>query len=297
MRQAGTRAAIIALSAASVLRLSASAAPAPDLPTILAAVTARVANYYHRAQRVICTETSTVQPIDRDWSWQGTARTVESELRVELDAADGDGLPEARLVRDIQRVNGRPPRERDETSRSGCTDPDPFSPEPLAFLLPPRRDDYRFTGIHAGHDKDRAALVIAFASADRTSRPELVEDTRGHDDCFDWTGPIAVRGEVWVDAQTYDVLRIDRRLVGPVDVRIPPRLQRRYHFDPYVVLDRDDLSLHFRTVAFNDPDEVALLPDSIESLTILRSGLQSMRRSEKFSGYRRFLTDGHLKAR
>ena len=70
-------------------------------------------------------------------------------------------------------------------------------------------------------------------SADRTSRPELMEDERGHDDCFDWKGPLATRGQVWVDAQTYDVLRIDRGLPGPVDVRVPARLQRRYNFGLY----------------------------------------------------------------
>jgi hypothetical protein len=291
--------AVIGFGAACLLRvtaLSASQTP-PDLTTLLRIVGDRVANYYHRAQSVICMERSTVQPIDRNWSFQGFARTVESELHVELDAASGTGLPDARVVRGIQRVNGRPPRESDRKSRNGCTDPNPLSPEPLAFLLPPQRDAYRFTSIRRGRERNRAALIIDFTSVDRTSRPELVEDERGHDDCFDWKGPVATRGQVWVDAETYDVLRIDRGIAGPVDVRVPARLQRRYQFDAYLVLDRDEVSLRFRPVAFTDPDEVLLLPETIESMTVVRGGLQSHRRTETYSGYRRFLTEGRVKGR
>jgi hypothetical protein len=269
----------------------------PDLATVLNTVGDRVAHYYRRAQSVICVETSTVQPIDRQWSSDGIARTVESELHVELEAPDADGesvLPKARIVRDIRRVNGRVPRGTDLKSRNGCTDPNPLSPEPLAFLLPPQRDAYRFTSIRDGRERDRAAFVIDFVSADRTSRPELIEDERGHEDCFDWKGPLAARGRVWVDAQTHDVLRIDRGIPGPIDVRVPSLLQRRYRFDAYVTLDRDDVSIRFRPVAFTDPEEVLLLPETIESITIVRSGLQSTRRTETFSGYRRFLTAARI---
>jgi hypothetical protein len=291
------RPAVLAFATACLLWMSVSAAPQspPDVATLLAAVGARVAGYYQRAASVICTETSTVQPIDRNWSVGGFPRTVESELHVELDAAAGSALPAARLVRDIRRVNGRPPREADRKSRHGCTDPNPLSPEPLAFLLPPRRDEYHFTAVREGRDRNRAALVIDFISADRTSRPELIEDERGHDDCFDWKGPVATRGQVWVDAETYDVLRIDRRLTGPVDVHVPSKLQRRYNFEPYITVDRDDVTIRFRPVAFTDPQEVLLLPEAIDAMTIVRSALQSARRTERFSEYRRFLTQGRVK--
>jgi hypothetical protein len=60
------------------------------------------------------------------------------------------------------------------------------------------------------------------------------------------------------------------------------------------VIDRDDLTLHYEPVRFRDPDEVILLPSSIESLTILRSDLQSARRTDRYSDYRRFLTSGRV---
>ncbi|HEX5476076.1 MAG TPA: hypothetical protein VFX12_15565 [Vicinamibacterales bacterium] len=282
------------LCATCLCRGAAAAQGPPDIHALVARVGARVANYYRRAQSLICTERSTVQPIEWNWSPAGQARTVESDLRLELDAADGGALPKARIVREIRRINGRAPRERDKKDRSGCTDPNPLSPEPLAFLLPPLRDAYRFTSVHEGNDRHRAAFIIDFETADERSEPELIGEAGGHDDCFDWTGPIASRGRVWVDAETLDVLKLERHIAGPTDVRVPWKLQREYGFDQWVVIDRDDLTLHYEPVVFTDPGEVILLPSSIDSLTVLRGGLQSIRRSDVYSGYRRFLTNGRV---
>jgi hypothetical protein len=274
-------------------RVSAAPQPPPDIEALMTRVGGRVAEYYRRAQSVICVEHSTVQPIQSNWAPDGFSRTVESELRVESEA-DGDTLSNAKVIRKVHRINGRAPRERDKKDRTGCTDPNPVSLEPLAFLLPAHRGEYRFTSPRDGSEKDRAALVIDFMSTNRTSKPELIEDERGHDDCFDWKGPVATRGRIWVDASTHDVLRVDRRIEGVVEVRVPWPLQRRYHFAPWLVIDRDDQTLRYKAVAFRDPDEVMLLPESIESVTVLRGGLQSTRRTERFSSYRRFLTSGRV---
>jgi hypothetical protein len=267
----------------------------PDIDALIAQVGERVVAYYQRAQRLVCTERSTVVAIGHDWSAQGFARTVEAELRVELDGVDGGALPAARVTRQIRRVNGRDPRERDKKDRSGCTDPAPLSPEVLNFLLPGYRDEYRFTAVRDGRDRNRAALIIDFVSARRTGRPELIEDEYGHDDCFDWKGPVAVAGRLWVDADTRDVLRLDRRITGPTDVRVPDRLQRKYLFSPWLTIDRDDMTMRYKEVSFTDPDERIVLPESVESITVLRSGLQSTRRTHIFTDYRRFLTASRVK--
>jgi len=269
----------------------------PDVGALIAQVGERVAVYYQRAQRLVCLERSTVVPIGADWSMQGFARTIESELRVEIDAASGNSLPDPRVSRKIQRVNGREPRDRDRTDRSGCTDPTPLSPEPLAFLLPGRRDEYNFTAVRDGRERNRVALLIDFTTSPtvrRAGRPELIEDEHGHDDCFDWTGPVAINGRLWVDAQTRDVLRLERHMAGPTDVRVPGPLQRKYRFPSWLTIDRDDLTMRYKEVAFTDPDDVMLLPESIESITVLRSALQSIRRTQVFSEYRRFLTGSRI---
>ena len=286
------RARVVAITSAALCAGWISAAPQtpPEIEALITSVGDRVAEYYRRARSVICLERSTVQPIQSNWAAEGFARTVESDLRVDFEAADGETLTTAKVIRELHRINGRAPRERDKKDRTGCTDPNPLSPEPLDFLLPGRRGEYRFTALRDGREKGRAALVIDFMSTNRVSRLELIEDERGHDDCFDWSGPLATRGRVWVDAATHDVLRVERRIDGPVDIRVPWRLQQRHHLAPWVVLERDDQTLRYQAVAFRDPHEVVLLPESIESLTVLRGGLQSTRRTETFSGYRRFLT-------
>lgn len=286
--------AVIAWMAVCLGRVSTAWQGPPAIDALMSRVAARVADYHHRVQRVICIEKSTVQPIARDWTPLGFSRTVESELHVESGIADGDTPPEPTVNRNIRRVNGRVPSDRDKKDRAGCTDPNPLSPEPLAFLLPIHRTEYRFTSVRYGKEKDRAALMIDFVSANRASKPQLIEDERGHDDCFDWSGPVATRGRVWVDANTNDVLRVERRLDGPLDVRVPWRLQRRYHLPAWVVVDRDDQTIRYKAVRFSDPDEVILLPEAIESLTVIRSGLQSIRRTDTLSGYRRFLTTGRV---
>ena len=277
-----------------VVRASPAADP-PDVATLVARVGERVAAYYQRAQRLICLERSTVIPIGTAVGVDGFARTVESEVRVEIDGGGTETLPSVRVTRQVRRINGRDPRDRDKKDRSGCTDPAPLAPELLTFLLPGHRDDYRFTTVRPGRDRERAALIIDFASAQRTTRPELIEDEFGHDDCFDWQGPVAIAGRLWVDAETHDVLRLDRRISGPTDVRVSDRLQRKYRFSPWLTIDRDELTMRYKEVAFSDPAETMLLPESIESVTVLRSGLQSTRRTQVFTGYQRFLTTSRVR--
>ena len=68
--------AIVALAATGAL--PGRAAPqSSDIGLLLERIGDRVARYYHRAQSLVCLETTTVQPIGRDWSWEGMARTVE----------------------------------------------------------------------------------------------------------------------------------------------------------------------------------------------------------------------------
>jgi len=285
----------LALPAALGLVLSAPAARAqapPPIDDLLARVGDRIAVFYKRAQHVVFLETSTVQPLDRHYSSDGFARIVESELRVEPAADDAAG--EATIVREVRKVNGRPPREKDQKERNGCTDPNPLSTEPLAFLLAAHRPEYRFRSAGVAKDRNRPVVLIDFASVNRRSNAELIEDKLGHADCFDWSGEVASRGRIWVDANSHDVVRIDRGLPGLLDVRVPLRIQRRYQLETYVTIEREDTTIRYRTVAFSDPDEVLLLPESIESLIIARGGLQSTRRSQTYSNYRRFVGEGRV---
>ena len=275
----------------AALTIAAAEEP-PNVEELLARVGERVGEFYGRALNVICIETSTVQPLDINNSPDGFARTVESELRVERDSGQDPG--EVTIVRKVRKVNGRVPREQDKKDRAGCTDPGPRSAEPLTFLLPAHRSEYQFKAAGTAKERNRTVLTIDFASVNRKSRPVLVEDASGHDDCFDWSGHIASRGRIWVDAGNYDVLRLERGLTGPVDVNVPLLIQRRHHIDSWVTIVRDDTTIRYKTVAFTEPDEMLLLPESIDILTMVRGGLQSTRRNHTFSDYKRFVTGGRV---
>jgi hypothetical protein len=125
--------------------------------------------------------------------------------------------------------------------------------------------------VHRSKPALARTVGLALAAAPRRVPLRVIRNGRG---------PLATRGQVRVDAQTYDVLRIDRGLPGPTDLRVPPRLQRRRNFGTYRVLDRDDVSMRFGPAAFTNPDEVLLLPEAIDSITVVRGGLQATRRTD-----------------
>jgi hypothetical protein len=281
-----------ALALALAAMTDADTRAQPNVEELLVRVGERVAEFYARAKNVICIEKSTVQRVDvNNWP-EGFVRTVESELHIEPD--NGRAPNEAAIVRKVRKVNGRAPREKDNKDRAGCTDPNPLSSEPLTFLLPAHRSEYQFRTAGIAKDRNRIALLIDFTSLDRSSNPELIEDPGGHDDCFDWAGHIASRGRIWVDASNYDVVRVERGLRGPVEVKVPALIQRRHHLASWVVIVRDDVTIRYKTVAFSDPDEVMLLPESIDSFTVVRGGLESTRRNQTFSDYKRFVTGGRV---
>ena len=71
-REVGTSAALC-LAAATV-----TAQAPPDVETLLASVGERIADYYKRAQNVVCTEKTMVQPVGYDYAPRGFARVTDT---------------------------------------------------------------------------------------------------------------------------------------------------------------------------------------------------------------------------
>jgi hypothetical protein len=293
MRTNGSCARRLSLAAAlaAVVAAGVSADEPPDLHTLLQRVGERLIQYYKRAQSVVCLEKSMVQPVGHDLAPRGFSRVTEYELRVE---PDGDDPAEVKVARQLLRVNGRPPRVRDAKDRAGCTDANPLSPEPLDFLLPGRRDEYAFTFAGAGKGKDANTLMLDFSSAKSSGKGELAEDPRGHEDCFTWSASVKMKGRVWVDAVSYQVLRVEQHMAGMVEITVPMALQRKHALERFVTIERHDVTIRYRTVPFHDPEEAMLLPESIETLLAVRGGLESVRMRQVFSDYKRFLTGGRI---
>jgi len=283
-------------AALCLLAVSATAQAPPDIETLLARVSERIADYYKRAQSVVCLEKTTVLPIASGLTPAGFARVTESELRVEPGATGDTDDPAsgATFVREIVKINGRAPREKDKKSRAGCTDPNPLTAEPLSFLLPANREGYTFSTSGFGKGKDSTALLIEFQRRRGEGEGKIVEDQRGIEDCFSSTIPTPIRGRVWVDAASYQVLRLESHMVGLGDIRSTTALQRKHNLPEYMTLERYDTSIKYRSITFTDPDESMLLPESIETVAVWRNGFESTRRRQEYSAYRRFVTAGRI---
>ena len=269
---------------------SPAAQQAADLPLdeLLARVGDRVVEWYARAQSIISLETVSIQPLRSDLSPDNFPRRLAYELRVEWDPQSaGPGLlPEASVLRQLVSINGREPRERD---RSECMDPKSVSPEPLAMMLPAKRGQFAFTVAGRARVGGRAAVMLDYKGI--APGPPEISWTR---ECVSISLPGRSRGRIWVDAETFDVLRYDEHLVGQFDFPVP-REQVRRGAASSMVIERADSSIQFRRVAFREPEETLMLPASIDTLQIVRGGgVQRTRITQRFTDYRRFLTEGRI---
>lgn len=277
----------LALSAALGLLAGSVAAQSPvSVDEVVARVGTRVNEYFRRAESIVCFERVMVQPIRSDLTPEGFARVLEYELRVAWEKSGDGDAPEATVLRQLKKINGRVARPDAEPK---CMDPRSVSPEPLAFLLPSKSGDYTFSLDGAARDRHRAAMILAYKS-----RVEGKPEVRTKDDCTNVELPGWTKGRIWLDPATHDVLRFDESLTKRFDYRVPVR-EARFGMPDSWTLDRADTSIRYRPVAFADPEETVLLPESIESLVIFRgAGVIGHRTVQTFSAYRRFVTAGRL---
>jgi hypothetical protein len=245
-----------------------------------------VEQYYTRAQSIVTNESVTVQRLNRDMSFDGFARRLEYELRVEWDpSVDADESP-AKVTRQLLTVNGKPPRKGDKPE---CMDPKTVSPEPLAFLLPDRRHKYAFTSVGVGRVDGREAVMVDYRSLE-PGKP-IVEWT---DDCVSVDVPGRWRGRLWAEPETATIVRMDEQLIGMVDLPIP-RKHQQINGALFLTLERADMSIRYRAVRFSDPDETLMLPAEITSSSMWRNGGSPGNRvTQSFSNYRRFVTAGRI---
>jgi hypothetical protein len=280
---------VVLLATLSAVSLAGQSASTPvDLPGLLALVGERVEAYYQRAQSIVCTETVQLLSMDLGFTPDPHTRRLVYELRVSWDkAGDGDVTPEANVLRQLKLIDGRAPKPGEEP---GCLDPKPVSLDPLSFLLPRHQEEYKFTYKGIGKIGDgRTAAMVDYAPAGKPP-PEIT----WKDSCVEINVPARTTGRVWIDRFAGDVLRIDETVMGPFDVEVPES-QRRKGANPSLVLDRADSSIRYKLVTFTEPNEVVLLPESIEMTSVIRgSGAPRLRTTQRFTGYQRFVTGGRV---
>src|SRR4029450_9235115 len=137
--------------------------------TILHRVSARVEQYFARAQSLVCLETVFWQPLSAGFSPDGMSRTVESELRLSWDPLlETAASLEAKMLRQVLRINGHTPRKRDPDN---CTSAEQNSThaQPLSMLLAQQRPEYRFRVSGTDEVDRRAAVVVDYVMVKKPS--------------------------------------------------------------------------------------------------------------------------------
>jgi hypothetical protein len=269
-------------------------AAAARLAELLDRATERVQQYFARAQSLVCLETVYLQPLGPSLSPDGRSRSVESELRLSWQPSPEEPTPkEARMLRQVLKVNGRPPRKNDHEN---CTTPEQQSSEaqPLSMLLPEERRRYRFVMAGRRMLDGRSAVLLDYRQEGRPVVETSVVDD--NEDCISFLVDGGVRGRLWIDEQTYDVLRLDQGLSGLIDIPMPREVRRRGgDYATSWTMERWDLSIRFKPVTFKEPDETLLLPESVMSLKVVRgAGTPRLRVQTRYTHYKRFLTGARV---
>lgn len=250
------------------------------LSNILARVGEGVERYHAGLFGLAFTETLTLEELREDMTPKRSREFVFDSvvLREELSKREGDYYAET--VRRLKTVDGRAGKKGDEAERSVV----PTYAEPLNFLLPREQKLYEFK--LAGEES---------VAGRRALRVELLRPGEG-EPSVEWKGNsfrvvnAPTRWTFWVDAESFDVLRVESHLAEPFEFESPrllkvgPKGKLRYV--------RQDYAVGFRRVRLKDPEETRLVPDTSESVTVIEGASHPRtRRTTRFSDYRRFRSD------
>ena len=271
---------VVSVSAHGVLGQSITA------DTSVARVGDYVERYYARAQSIIVDENVAIQPLALDLRHDGFAAPAHIRITGRMGSRCAADDSPAKVTRNLVAVNGRPPKPNQEPE---CLDPRSTSPNrwPFSFLSVARSSFSRLPVWVASARRD--AVMIDY----RSVKPEEPK-VEWKEECVSIDLPGRARGRIWADPETSEILRLDEGIIGLVDITVP-RKQQRPGGPTYMTIERADSTIRYRPVSFTDPDEVLVLPSSIETTSIVRnSGSPRTRITQSFTNYRRFVTGSRL---
>jgi hypothetical protein len=258
------------------------AAQSGELQAMLGGIAERIQQYYDRFISIICTETVHQQELRFNLTESGRPRVTVYELSVSSAPRSKDES-DFRVGRTLQTVNGRPARRNQEP---GCTDPKTGTPEPLRFLLARNQGRFRFALADVVAGGPPGTRAIDFIE----TPPERVKIT-WNGNCFEAEGG-GEKGRIWIDPITFDILQVEVHLAEPFLVPGPRGFLGP---QPGIRVERSEVTMRFGRVSFAQPDETALLPESIDTLHVLR-GVPSLRISQRLNNFRRFLSESSIRS-
>jgi hypothetical protein len=272
------------LGAGAAARAQEAAAPVDDkLARILERTGEGVAKYQAGLFSITFTETLRQEELRRDMTAKKSKEFVFETvvLRESLSDEEEDFYPKS--VRRLKTVGGKPAKGgKGREPRYG------FNVQSLGFLLPKNRKLFEFTLEGEETVGGRAAYRI------RVLRPgqgePRVEWRRGLVGMsFRAFAPMVYL--VWVDAESFDVLRVESHLVAPFEFD-SPRVFGAFGPSGHLRYTNEDYAASFRRQQFKDPEQTLLVPDAAEWLTVVEgAGRPRTRAAIRFSNYQRFRSD------
>jgi hypothetical protein len=277
---------VFALSAASscahvaALARQAKAARADErLPEILARVGQSVERYHTGLFGLAFVEVLRLEELRGDMTPKRSREYVFESvvLREALSQAEGDYY--ADVVRRLKSVDGRAPKKGDDAEQDTLK----AYGDVLNFLLPAEQKLYEFSLDGEESLAGRAAFRVVMLRHPDEREPSV--EWQGHS----FRVHMPMRWTFWVDAESFDVLRVESRLEAPFEFESP---LGRFGSARKIRYERQDYAVSFRRVQLKDPDETRLVPDSAEWVTIIEGASHPRTRGTiRFSDYKRFRSD------
>jgi hypothetical protein len=257
--------------------------PARDerLERILEKVGEGVARYQTGLFSIAFTETLRREELREDMTTKRSKEYVFDTIvaREALSADEEDYYP--RPVRRLKAIDGKPSKKRKLGPEVN------YFVSSLGFLLPQNRDLFQFTFdgevTEAGRKLYRIRMLSPGEGEPRVEWQRRVLGMR-----FRVVAPLVYL--IWVDAATFDVLRVESRLVAPFEFD-SPRAFGFGRFGPsrHLKYAAQDYLVRFRRQQFKDPEQTLLVPDSAEWVTVIEGASKPRTRvTLRLDNYQRF---------
>lgn len=278
------------LTCAPVRAQEAEAKPPVNerLERLLERVGEGVERYQAELFRIAFTETLRHEELRADMTPKKSKEFVFDTIvaREALSADEDDYYP--KTVRRLRSIDGKPSKHAKgwDTAAGAAV-------SSLIFLLPKQRKEFQFT--LEGEEQLEGRRVFRVRMLQPGEGPPRVE----------WKGRVIgmsfyvfapTVSLLWVDAETFDVLRFESHLAEPFEFESPrtfsagplgrfgPSRRLRYAARDYVV--------NFRRERFKDPEQTLLVPVTAEWVNVIEGASRPRTRSTlRFSNYQRFRSD------
>ncbi|HWS88351.1 MAG TPA: hypothetical protein VN282_15375 [Pyrinomonadaceae bacterium] len=279
--------ALLACAPARAQEPEAAQAVDERLERILEKVGEGVEKYQAELFRIAFTETLTQQELREDMTPKKSKEHVFDTIvsRESLSEDEEDYYP--RPVRRLRTIDGKPAKRAKKGDAAAGT-----FVSSLVFLLPKNRKDFRFTLEGEEQFEGRRAYRIRMLRPGE-GPPRVEWRTRLVGFSFYVMAPTV--NFLWVDAETFDVLRYESHLAGPFEFQGPRPLSlgfgrvgktRRFNFKV------NDYAVNFRRERFKDPEQTLLVPVAAEWLRVIEGASKPRTRATlRFADYRRFRSD------